>query len=177
MSEEDKKWYSRWWGMPLLFSVITAFVMVMGFGIYCSFTKWELRGQFGDMFGAVNALISGLAFGAFIITLNMQREELRLQREEFSKARAANEAQASSQAEQVFQMEIASRLNALAAQLNMEVEIQRVKGHLSEHDYKYNGSLPEINQRIKNLQALLDPLHPNHAEKKRAYKLGIVDHE
>lgn len=167
-----------------MFTAITAFVVVMGFGIYCSFTKWELRGQFGDMFGAVNTLISGFAFAVFIITLYMQREELRLQREElrlqrkeFIKAREANEAQASSQAEQVFQMEIASRLNALSAQLNMEVEIQRVKGHLSNHDHKYNGTLPEINQRIKNLQALLDPLDPSHADKKRAFKLGKVDHE
>lgn len=42
----------------------------------------ETRGQFGDMFGAVNALFSGLAFGGIIITILLQKKELRLQRKE-----------------------------------------------------------------------------------------------
>ncbi|MGG0822279.1 hypothetical protein ABE099_05325 [Paenibacillus turicensis] len=60
-------------------------------------------GTFGDMFGAVNALFSGLAFAGLIITIvlqrrdldlqrkaiDMQTEELRMQREET--ARSANE--------------------------------------------------------------------------------------
>jgi hypothetical protein len=44
-----------------------------------SFTE---RGQFGDMFGAVNALFSGLAFGGIILTILLQKEELKLQRQE-----------------------------------------------------------------------------------------------
>jgi hypothetical protein len=46
-----------------------------------SFTE---RGQFGDMFGAVNALFSGLAFGGIILTILLQKEELRLQRKELT---------------------------------------------------------------------------------------------
>jgi len=42
--------------------------------------EWAKRGQFGDLFGAVNALFSGLAFAGFIVALNMQRQELRDQR-------------------------------------------------------------------------------------------------
>ena len=42
------------------------------------------RGTFGDMFGAVNALFSGLAFAGLIVTLIMQHDELKLQREEIS---------------------------------------------------------------------------------------------
>ena len=45
------------------------------------------RGTFGDMFGAVNALFSGLAFAGLIVTLWMQREELSLQREELKATR------------------------------------------------------------------------------------------
>ena len=44
-------------------------------------------GTFGDMFGFVNALFSGLAFVGMIITLLMQREELELQREEMKQTR------------------------------------------------------------------------------------------
>ena len=42
------------------------------------------RGTFGDMFGAVNALFSGLAFAGLIATLLYQRDELKLQRTELS---------------------------------------------------------------------------------------------
>lgn len=43
----------------------------------------NLDGQFGDMFGAVNALFSGLAFAALIYTIQQQRSELRLTQVEF----------------------------------------------------------------------------------------------
>ena len=45
------------------------------------------RGTFGDMFGAVNALFSGLAFAGLIATLLYQREELKLQRKELVQTR------------------------------------------------------------------------------------------
>lgn len=44
-------------------------------------------GTFGDMFGAINALFSGLAFAGLIITLLYQKEELQLQREELQQTR------------------------------------------------------------------------------------------
>ena len=45
------------------------------------------RGTFGDMFGAVNALFSGLAFAGLIIAIYMQRKELEYQREELELTR------------------------------------------------------------------------------------------
>ncbi len=45
------------------------------------------RGSFGDKFGAVNALFSGLAFAGLIVTLLYQKEELKLQREELAQTR------------------------------------------------------------------------------------------
>ena len=44
--------------------------------IYLCVGNWEVRGQLGDMFGAVNSLFSGL-----IVTLILQRKDLNLQRE------------------------------------------------------------------------------------------------
>ncbi|MGA2624771.1 MAG: putative phage abortive infection protein [Bacteroidota bacterium] len=38
--------------------------------------EWNERGSFGDMFGAVSSLFSGLAFVALIITINLQRRTL-----------------------------------------------------------------------------------------------------
>lgn len=40
------------------------------------------RGTFGDMFGAVNSLFSGLAFATLIYTVLQQRAELQATREE-----------------------------------------------------------------------------------------------
>lgn len=46
------------------------------------------RGQFGDLFGSINALFSGLAFAGVIVAILLQREELKLQREELAANRA-----------------------------------------------------------------------------------------
>ena len=45
------------------------------------------QGSFGDMFGAVNALFSGLALAGVVYAILMQREELSLQREELAATR------------------------------------------------------------------------------------------
>ena len=42
----------------------------------------DLRGTFGDQFGAVNALFSGLAFAGLIYTIILQRNDLKLQRQD-----------------------------------------------------------------------------------------------
>ena len=45
------------------------------------------RGTFGDMFGSVNALFSGLALAGIILTILLQRTELALQRQELQDTR------------------------------------------------------------------------------------------
>lgn len=56
--------------------------------IDASIVSEEARGQFGDKFGAVNSLFSGLAFATLIYALFLQMEELRLQRKELELTRA-----------------------------------------------------------------------------------------
>lgn len=48
------------------------------------FSDWEKSGTFGDTFGALNALFSGLAFTGVIVTILIQRTELKNQRLELS---------------------------------------------------------------------------------------------
>ena len=90
------------------------------------------RGQFGDMFGMVNALFSGLAFAGLFwalflqqkqiqlqrIQLTLQRRELKLQREEMKASRAelANQVAAQRELARVTAMQIA----AAAGQMNIE---------------------------------------------------------
>lgn len=45
------------------------------------------RGSFGDKFGAVNSLFSGLAFAGVIFTILLQRRELEIQRNEVEETR------------------------------------------------------------------------------------------
>lgn len=58
-----------------------------------SYLTWGDRGTFGDMFGSVNALFSGLAFAGLICTLLVQLKEFKAQREELELTRKAYEGQ------------------------------------------------------------------------------------
>ncbi len=51
---------------------------------YCDIAK---RGQFGDQFGAINALFSGLAFAGIVVSLFLQRRDLSLQRRDLKMQR------------------------------------------------------------------------------------------
>jgi len=53
----------------------------------------EKRGQFGDMFGFLGALFSGLAFAGLIVTIRQQREDLKNQRDEIELQREDLKAQ------------------------------------------------------------------------------------
>src|SRR5688572_19500767 len=55
--------------------------------IYRSLPTWPARGTFGDMFGAVNSLFSGLALAGVIYAIILQRQELALQRQELELTR------------------------------------------------------------------------------------------
>lgn len=70
------------WGKKMIFSAIgvICFMSVTYLIIISCFTSMEQRGQFGDMFGMVNALFSGLAFAGVIITIRQQHIDLEYQR-------------------------------------------------------------------------------------------------
>lgn len=70
------------WLIILWLFIIVVWVL-SGIALY----EQEHRGTFGDMFGAVNALFTGLAFATLIYTTWLQRDELELQREELSATR------------------------------------------------------------------------------------------
>lgn len=81
------------------------------------------RGTFGDMFGAVNALFSGLAFAGLIVTLIMQHEELGLQREELAQTNKELAAQREEFADQNKTMKIQRFENTLFNMLSLQHDI------------------------------------------------------
>lgn len=50
----------------VLVAIVATVWLALAIGTYYLQEGWEKRGQFGDMFGAVNALFSGLAFAILI---------------------------------------------------------------------------------------------------------------
>ena len=87
-SVKESKAFSLW-----TISVILFFIVILYAACWIGVMKfiplnnasdviWTNRGQFGDMFGAVNALFSGLAFAEIIITILLQRQELVAQRQQ-----------------------------------------------------------------------------------------------
>lgn len=71
-----------------LFIGIVFFIWILSWlGVSCLFDDSEERGTFGDQFGAINALFSGLAFAGLIYTILLQHEELGLQRQELADTR------------------------------------------------------------------------------------------
>ncbi len=89
--EDDKK------GPWILFGSIIIVFVLSAIIILVSFSNWTDRGAFGDMFGAVNALFSALAFGGVIYAILLQRKELSLQREELELTRKELEKSADAQ--------------------------------------------------------------------------------
>jgi hypothetical protein len=57
------------------------------FAVKYLYSEMPERGQFGDLFGTINALFSGLAFVGIIAAILLQRQELQLQREELTATR------------------------------------------------------------------------------------------
>ena len=78
------------WITPLLISIGILLVWAIS-GLLLH--NDQNRGTFGDMFGAVNALFSGLAFGGIIYAILLQRKELALQRSELELTRNELEGQ------------------------------------------------------------------------------------
>ena len=108
----------------LVITAIVALIIIIGFWLFTYFKLKDLgqtdRGTFGDMFGSVNALFSGLAFAGIILTILLQRKELGLQRQELKDTRQelkrSADAQENSEAalkRQAENLKISAKLTAL----------------------------------------------------------------
>ncbi len=71
----------------ILFLIVISAQIIIGYEIFGWFDTWQDRGTFGDMFGAVNTLFSGLAFAGIIFAISLQSKELELQRSELELTR------------------------------------------------------------------------------------------
>ncbi|MBE0599481.1 MAG: hypothetical protein IH614_19755 [Desulfuromonadales bacterium] len=129
MAKSKKEWERITWGA--VFGIILIWV---GAGLSPLFwiSDWPTRGQFGDMFGAVNALFSGLAFAGVVLAivlqrqeLSLQREELKMTREELKRSAEAQEKSEEALRKQAASLKTAARLSAITTLLqHIEGEIE-----------------------------------------------------
>lgn len=111
---------------------------------------YDVKGQVGDMFGAINALFSGLAFAGLIYAIYLQNKELKLQKDELRKTQAIAESQEKalkSQAE-------SQNLSVFQATFTQMLEI-----HFKLLDSYANGNLTGSQYFFQNIAACLANLN------------------
>ena len=119
------------------------------------------QGTFGDKFGAVNALFSGLAFAGLIVTLLYQKEELKLQREELAQTREELKGQREEFEEQNKTMKRQRFENTFFNMLSLQQEIT--------HNLSYENPIQDeaelmrydVKQRIYKNRAVFEGLYTN----------------
>ena len=122
----------------------------------------SIRAAFGDSFGAVNALISALAFAGVLITFFLQRYELRLQRRELEAQREEFEQQNETLALQRFENTFFHMLE-LHKQNVREIKVGELEGR-----YAFNKMIEELSKRYAKVNELMFMLrHEPRHEKNR----------
>lgn len=147
---------------PLSFMAIVVMMLLVfvitGAVVFYMHNDWITRGQFGDMFGAANALFSSLAFGVLIYSIWLQRIELELQREELRETKEELKRTADATSKQV-------QIAAASAYLAALTQIAAIdNGHVKFHTWNevaqrvYGRSDASLNGEIAALLARLSKL-------------------
>ncbi len=119
------------------------------------------RGTFGDMFGAVNALFSGLAFAGLIATLLYQREELKLQREELAQTREELKGQREEFEEQNKTMKRQRFENTFFNMLSLQQEITHNLSYENPIQDEAELMMYDVKQRAYKNRAVFEGLYTN----------------
>jgi hypothetical protein len=175
----------HWFGLKIyllrfkLFIIASLIISVLwsSSGIIINSISASNRGTFGDMFGAINALFSGLAFAGVIYTILLQRQELKLQRKELkltrqelkrtAKAQEDSEKALNTQAKAYVLSAIINGQNSFAHQMNRIIDDlqQQYDSYLGPSDYgnslkdEIQEKKKQLNIHLKIIQNSLDQLH------------------
>jgi hypothetical protein len=148
----------------LIIVAIAALLFVIGLWLITYFTLkgQNERGTFGDMFGSVNALFSGLAFAGIILTillqsreLSLQRQELKDTREELKRSATAQERTEIAQNRQAENQKISAKLSALNTLVIYYGDIIQSKEN-SSFPFKRMQATDKRNQYILRIEEILE---------------------
>jgi hypothetical protein len=164
-----------WKPFVYLILPVTLIAVTYGYLLFTFVPESAERGLFGDAFGALNALFSGLGFAGLFYTIILQQKQLHLQsrelflnREEFHKSATANQQTAVALTKQLETQIIATRISACGMLLNSYNE-QLDEWEESEGE-SYRSKKPIDVSRIRKqrdmieqqLQALLQKIEQEH---------------
>lgn len=127
-------------------------LLVVVVGMWLGYTYWlpsainnaGSRGLYGDSYGALNTLFSGLAFAALVFTMLLQRNELQLQRQELRETREQLKVSADSQAELADLQLISSMVSAKSAILKLLREIEWGDDNMDMMKDRYKEELDQL---------------------------------
>lgn len=123
---------------PMIWLVSIVVVLWIGnmiFGLF-GYDSNDSRGTFGDMFGAVNALFSGLAFAGLIFTISLQRKDLAIQFRTLESQLAEMETQSKAAEETAKQLESQQQLINLQMLQSTVNNLINIKSNMIEK-FKY----------------------------------------
>lgn len=125
---------------------------------------------FGDSFGGINTLFSGLAFAGIIYTILLQKKELRLQREEFQETRneLKRSADAQEKAEAAFkkQTELMNK-SALLEGLSQAVQFYREDLKYAVETRINSDAGEKLDKTKKQITRVLNELYRDFENSKR----------
>lgn len=150
------------WIFLIIAIVLTIVSIAFPFIINHYFSDWSKSGTFGDTFGALNAFFSGLVLTGVIVTILIQRNELKYQRQELSLQRT--------------EMQETRKEFLLNRTTNLVYkQLDRFEKALSEFTFNYNGHSYVGNETISflddNKETVFNPIDKTEEyrnEKKKA---------
>lgn len=164
MDKEDKKDSKYTFGRFIwIMGYVFAAWLISGVSIYFFIGSWDDPGTFGDMFGAINALFSGLAFAGIIFTILLQREELKLQRKELELTRteltrtaSAQEASQEELSKQAETLQKTAQINAISTLIGVYHERLKVKPTTTQRQQQLTINIERSEVRLESLLESLD---------------------
>lgn len=144
---------------------IVILVIFLWLGTIYYFKGWteSAKSSFGDMFGSVNALFSGLALSGIILTILLQRKELSLQRKELRETRKELKRSAIAQEnsekvlrKQAENLKISAKLSALNTLVSYYSELEvRIRNGLV-HQNNITETIETKNRYVKRIEEILE---------------------
>jgi hypothetical protein len=149
---------------------ILALWLILGLGPIILVGGLSKSGTFGDTFGAVNALFSGLALAGVAYAVYLQRRELRAAEDQLAMAR--NEAKESEESRRRTEQQLVKHTDALvaAAKLNAADAIAKACASPSQIKYDdiYSDDYQPVDAHRVYMQVLLNDLEWTSARTPRA---------
>jgi hypothetical protein len=120
----------------------------------------DRQGQFGDMFGALNTLITTFGFVGLLISLHLQRKQFQASLSDMRDNALASEHQANAMVAQTRALEVQNKIAVVTALLN-----SAVTRHQTAHTKSHTDSMiatelraGSVTRRVRDLEKELEEL-------------------